>query len=402
MRDNNLNLKNNIQSNYLKNSYQKKYNEKLKEIMLTLNEDVDNLKKTLSVLSKDYKFNLKLKDLKKFNKFEVIVLIGMGGSILGTEAIYNFLKKNIKKKIYFFDNLDNDKITNLRKKENLRDVLFFVISKSGNTVETIANTLILKVIKQDANNLIIISEKKNNFLFNLAKKYNLFHIEHKNFIGGRYSVLSEAGMVPAYLMGLNISKFRSRIMDFFKGENKKFLKNSAIQLSNILETTKIQNLIFINYSPKLEKFLFWCQQLIAESLGKNGKGFLPMVSNAPKDHHSLLQLYIDGPKDKIFHIFSLNEKSKEKINTKKIKNFLRKKTLNQIKMSQKNALIKTLKKNKISFREFEVKKVNEDVLGKMFSYFILETIIIGKLIKVNPFNQPAVEQVKIYTKKFLT
>ena len=98
MRDNNLNLKNNIQSNYLKNSYQKKYNEKLKEIMLTLNEDVDNLKKTLSVLSKDYKFNLKLKDLKKFNKFEVIVLIGMGGSILGTEAIYNFLKKNIKKK----------------------------------------------------------------------------------------------------------------------------------------------------------------------------------------------------------------------------------------------------------------------------------------------------------------
>ena len=402
MRDNNFNLKNNIQSNYLNNSYQKKCNEKLQEIMLTLNEDVNNLKKTLSVLSKDYKFNLKFKDLKKFNKFKIIVLIGMGGSILGTEAIYDFLKKNIKKKIYFFDNLDNDKITSLRKKENLRDVLFFVISKSGNTVETLANTLILKVIKQDANNVIIISEKKNNFLFNLAKKYNLFHIEHKNFIGGRYSVLSEVGMVPAYLMGLNISKFRSRIMDFFKGENKKFLKNSAIQLSNLLETTKIQNLIFINYSPKLEKFLYWCQQLIAESLGKNGKGFLPMVSNAPKDHHSLLQLYLDGPKDKIFHIFYLNEKSNEQINTKKIKNFLRKKTLNQIKMSQKNALIKTLKKNKISFREFEVKKVNEDVLGKMFSYFILETIIIGKLIKVNPFNQPAVEQVKIYTKKFLT
>ena len=98
MRDNNFNLKNNIQSNYLKNSHQKKYNERLQEIMLTLNEDVHNLKKTLSVLSKDYKFNLKLKDLKKFNKFEVIVLIGMGGSILGTEAIYNFLKKNIKKK----------------------------------------------------------------------------------------------------------------------------------------------------------------------------------------------------------------------------------------------------------------------------------------------------------------
>jgi glucose-6-phosphate isomerase len=145
--------------------------------------------------------------------------------------------------------------------------------------------------------------------------------------------------------------------------------------------------------------------LIAESLGKNGKGFLPVISNVPKDHHSLLQLYLDGPKDKLFHIFSIEEKSKETINIRGIinnKNFLDKKNLSTVKIAQKNALIETFKKNEIPFREFKIKNINEEVLGALFSYFILETIVIGKLIKVNPFDQPAVEQVKVYTKKLLS
>ena len=137
---------------------------------------------------------------------------------------------------------------------------------------------------------------------------------------------------------------------------------------------------------------------------KKNKGFLPIISNVPKDHHSLLQLYLDGPKDKIFYVFSDQKKSKKNINIKKslkIKSFLNKKNLQTIKNAQKNALIKTLKKNNIPFREFKIKKINEETLGKLFSYFILETVIIGKLLKLNPFDQPAVEQVKIYTKKLL-
>ena len=137
------------------------------------------------------------------------------------------------------------------------------------------------------------------------------------------------GMVPAHLMGLNLSKFRSQITDFFKSNNKTFLKNSSIKLASlILKKTNI--LIFLNYSPKIEKFLFWSQQLIAESLGKKNKGFLPVISNVPKDHHSLLQLYLDGPKDKLYNIFSVEEKSNEKINVKKnigIDSFLNKKKL---------------------------------------------------------------------------
>ena len=118
-----------------------------------------------------------------------------------------------------------------------------------------------------------------------------------------------------------------------------------------------------------------------------------------------MQLYLDGPKDKIFHIFSAEEDFKEKITIKKnmnIKTFLNTKNLNLVKLAQKNALIESFKKNNVPFREFKIKKINEEILGKLFSYFILETVIVGKLTKINPFDQPAVEQVKIYTKKFLS
>ena len=384
----------------VKKKISKNYIHQLKKIKLEIN----NPNETLNVLSKNYTFNFSLKDLKRFKKFKNIALIGMGGSILGAEAIYSFFKKKINKKIFFFDDLDENKIINFKKKEKISKTLFIIISKSGNTTETLFNTFSLNIIKHNAKNIIIITEKKNNLLFNISKKFNLFFIEHKSKIGGRYSVLSEVGIVPAYLMGINVLKLRSKIHSFLGGSERMFLKESSIYLSFILNTKKYKNIIFLNYAPELEKFLSWCQQLIAESLGKNSKGFLPVISNVPKDHHSLLQLYLDGPNDKLFYIFSIDFKSKLKINLGKAlykKNFLNKKTLSLVKNAQKNSLIKCLQKKEIPFREFKLKKINEEVLGKMFSYFILETILIGKLSKINPFNQPAVEQVKIYTKEFL-
>ena len=212
-------------------------------------------------------------------------------------------------------------------------------------------------------------------------------------------------MIPAHLMGINIVKIRSKIRESLKGRLKTFLKDSSIKLADLMNSKKFNNLIFLNYSPELEKFLVWCQQLIAESLGKKNKGFLPVISNVPKDHHSLMQLYLDGPKDKIFYVFSHENKSKKIINIDKrlkLNNFLNGRDLNSIKNAQKNALIKSFKKNNIPFREFKIKKINEETLGKLFSYFILETVIIGKLLKINPFDQPAVEQVKTYTKNLLS
>ena len=163
-------------------------------------------------------------------------------------------------------------------------------------------------------------------------------------------------------------------------------------------------MVFLNYTPELEKFLDWCQQLIAESLGKKNKGLLPVISNVPKDHHSLLQLYLDGPKDKFFNIFSFNKKSKVRVNFEKNLNinFFLNKKISEIKNAQRHALTKSFKNKNIPFCKFEIRTGNEAVLGKLFSFFIIHTIILGKLLNLNPFDQPAVEEVKNYTKELLT
>ncbi len=403
MKKSNLRLINSIPNKYLNKNKKNFFLKKVDRIFSEILSNIENPSRTENVLNKDFKFNFHFNNLKKFKKFKTIALIGMGGSILGSEAVKNFLEEKVKKKIYFFNDLDQKKILDIKKKVNLNKVLFIVISKSGNTVETLSNLFSLNIIKKKTNNLIVISEKKNNSLYNLTKQFQIFYIEHKPHIGGRYSVLSEVGIIPAYLMGINIFKLRSEIDGFIK-KNQSFLKNSAVKLSCLLTSKKFNNLIFLNYSSKIEKFLFWCQQLIAESLGKKNLGFLPVISSVPKDHHSLLQLYLDGPKDKIFNIFSLKEKLKVKINTKKYKsnNILNNKYINKVKDAQKNALIRAFKEKEIPYREINVDINNEEALGKLFAYFIVETILVAKLTNINPFDQPAVEKVKIYTKKILT
>ena len=148
-------------------------------------------------------------------------------------------------------------------------------------------------------------------------------------------------------MGINIKKLRAEVDSYLSDKNKKVLQESAIKLANLINSKKVSNLIMLNYAPELEKFLYWCQQLIAESLGKKGKGFLPVISNAPKDHHSLLQLYLEGPRNKLFTIFSLDKNVKKKIDSKKVSSrlsFLHKKSQDEIKIAQKNALIKSPQK----------------------------------------------------------
>ena len=400
----NINYKSSFPKKYYKKNEEKKLLASFKREYKKILEDVDKPDSIFYMLNKKFHFNFKQKELGQFKKYKNIIIIGMGGSILGAETIYQFLKKKIKKNVTFLDNIDFEKIETLKKKINNKDYLFLVISKSGNTVETISNLFYLNIIKKNSKNIIIISEKNNNFLLSIAKKYNLFFIEHKNYIGGRYSVLSEVGMIPAIMLGANIQNIRKNISKHLLANQQDILKNNVTKLASFIKKKIYKNIIFFNYAPELENLLFWCQQLIAESLGKDGKGFLPIISNAPKDHHSLLQLYLDGPKDKIFYVFSLEKKIKNKLKTKKIikeKNYLNNKSLMDIKKAQKEAFIKVLKINKIPFREFTFNNLNEETLGEIFSYFILETVLVAKVTKTNPFDQPAVEDVKILTKKIL-
>lgn len=372
--------------------------------MMSAKKIVDELKKKNINLFKSFipnsSYNFKFKDIKNFKRFKTVVVIGMGGSILGTKAIYTFLKHKIKKNFIFIDNLDENYLKSIKKNNNLSKSLFIIISKSGNTIETISNTYFFKSFLK-SKNTIILTENKNSFLRNLAKEKKFNFLEHKKFIGGRYSVLSEVGMLPAYLMGFKVENFKKNLGKFIY--NKKIILSSA----NLINKLKIKNakiLVFFNYVPELNNFLYWSQQLFAESLGKNKKGFIPVISNAPKDHHSLLQLYLDGPKDKVFYIVSSSKRGNLKTKSDFFDDnvqYLRKKKYNNIKDSQKNAFLRVLKNKKIPFREINIQKFNEDTIGKLFLQFIMETIFLGKLINVNPFDQPAVEEVKVLTKKFL-
>ena len=148
MINNNLFSKNHIHKKYLKNNFIKKFTKNFEQIFLKINKDMKDSKKTLNVLNKEFKFNLNIQDLKNFKKFKKIVVIGMGGSILGTEAIYQFLENKIKKKVYFFNNLDEKQIKDFKRKEISSKVLFIIISKSGNTIETLSNTFLLNIIKK--------------------------------------------------------------------------------------------------------------------------------------------------------------------------------------------------------------------------------------------------------------
>ncbi len=382
------------------------YQESLGKI--TLNKKNLNWFKKEIRLKKEYfqnnnfKFKLNFKEIKKFHKFKTVVVLGMGGSTLGAEAIYFFLKKKIKKKFIFLNNLDYIKIKKLKKNYDFKKILFIIISKTGNTLETLTITNLIKNKNVDKKNMLIITEIKKNLLNEFSKKNQITCIEHKP-VGGRYSVLTEVGMIPAYLMGLKPRKF----LDGKKNITKKIMttlaKNLLILEKNYL-SKKFKSIIFCCYSPNIEKFLYWCQQLIAESLGKKSLGLLPTVSIMPKDHHSLLQLYLDGPKDKLFYFFSekvrKNLQIKQNLFGTKLQK-LYKKDILEVVNSQKSAFQEILKKKEIPYRDFEIKDFNEQTLGELFSYFMIETSVLGKRLQINPFNQPAVEQVKIKTREKL-
>ena len=349
----------------------------------------------INSLSKSYKDSFSKKNIKHFNKKFDYRIIGMGGSTLGAQAIYDFLKKKIKKKFIFVDNLNA--FTNNKAKKNLNNL---IISKSGNTTETIVNANIL-IKKKDKN--LIITEKKKSYLSLLAEKLKAEVVDHNNFIGGRYSVLSEVGMLPAELMGLNYKNFR-QLNNLVK--NKSFM-NALI--SNVESTVyflkaKKFNSIIINYDEQSTNLFNWYQQLVAESLGKKKNGILPIISVMPKDNHSVMQLYLDGFKNNFFTFFYSHENNSSKINNETVlleQKFLKNKDINQIMYAQKKATEFVFKKKNIPFRSFEIKKRDEKTLGELFCFFILETILIGKSLKVNPFDQPAVELIKKETKKIL-
>ena len=378
----------------LENFKNPKIKKNLKFYFKNLIKKKNDKRNLINSFTKSYLYSFSKNQIKSYKKFNIYEIYGMGGSSLGAHAIYDYIKPNIKKKFYFYDNLnEKNKFVKNKKKS-----LSIIISKSGNTLETIVNENIFSSKKK-----IFITENKNNYLRNLASKLRAEIIDHKNFIGGRYSVLSEVGMLPAELMGLNSNKFKKFDKLIL---NKDFVKNLLISVNAIYNLVKKNktNSIILNYDENSNNLFKWYQQLVAESLGKNSKGILPIISDMPKDNHSLMQLYLDGKKNSFFTFFDALVPASPKIKGKEVlENFkhLKKHSLQSIKQAQKQATKNVFLAKKIPFRSFEVLKKNEESLGELFTFFMLETILLGKMMKVNPFDQPSVELIKKETKKIL-
>ena len=349
--------------------------------------------KFIQSYKKNYSYSFSKNLIKNYRNIKNINIIGMGGSSLGVKAIYNFLINKIKKKITFYENL------NL--KSNIKNKgLNIIISKSGNTLETISN---FNINYRKNNKNIFITESTNNYMRKLAHKLKSEVIEHKNFIGGRFSVLSEVGMLPAQLMGLTESKFKQFNNLII---NKKFLENL---IHNVLSTYKLikdkkMNSVILNYDTNSDDLFKWYQQLVSESLGKNSKGIFPIISTMPKDNHSMLQLYLSGFKSNFYTFYIVEEKNSSKLKSNlllKDFDFLKQKKTFQILNAQRLATEKVFRSKKIPFRSFYLKKRSEETLGKLFCFFTLEVILLSHLLKVDPLNQPEVELVKKETFKIL-
>jgi glucose-6-phosphate isomerase len=354
---------------HFKNFDKTKSNYLKKKIILALDSLLNKRNEILKSLSNDYQDKFSKKILDKYKKFKNIFIIGMGGSLLGANAIYSYLnpkKKNISFIDFFFNNLNPKK-----KKLNI------IISKSGNTLETLSNLNVI-VKKKDSN--IFITEDKSSHLMNIAMKLKSEIIHHNNFIGGRYSVLSEVGMLPAELMGYSARKFRS-LNEIVK--NKNFINNLILNVSNIIRQirNKKTNSIIINYDERSEDLFKWYQQLVAESLGKNNFGVLPVISNSPRDNHSVMQYYLDGVKNHFFTFFFVKNNKTKKINNninllsyEKIRN----KNLNDISYAQFLATQKIFKKKKYHSEHLKFKKEMKKVWENFLFFLFLKQFLLAK------------------------
>ncbi len=367
---------------------------KSKKIQNFLKELIYSNHQVIRSLTNDYNYSYSKKLIKKLKIFKYIRVFGMGGSSLGAHAIYDFLRDRVRNDFFFISNLNGKKFFPKKKYLNL------IISKSGNTLETIVNSNAY-TNKNDKN--VLITENKKSILRNISYELREEIINHNNFIGGRYSVLSEVGMLPAELMGLKENKFK-RLNNLIK--NKYFFNSIVSNVVNIVEliNKKRLNSVILNYDETADNFLKWYQQLVAESLGKKGQGVFPIISTMPKDNHSLMQLYLDGPKNNFFTFFSTLEKFTTSMNSKRTSDeidFLKKKNLKDVLSSQISATQKVFKKKNLPFRSFMIKTRSEEALGELFCFFIIETILIAKALNINPFDQPAVEFIKKETKNIL-
>jgi len=335
-------------------------------------------------------------------------VVGVGGSSLGGKTL-TALK--CQKKLQFLESIDPVSIKNILDETEFAKTFFLVISKSGETIETICQTLIVvdemkkKSIQNLAPHFLFITESKENSIAKIAKQIGAEIFLHPKNIGGRFSCFSVVGMLPAILCGVDASKVREgarKILDYFlDNESNEIIGACEVQIG--LYRQGFNSNVVMPYIDNLKNFTDWYRQLWAESLGKNQYGATPINSMGTIDQHSQLQLYLEGPKNKFFTFFVQKNHPQdfEIVDLTDAATLFGGKKLSQIVEVEEKTTIEVLNNKKLPIRIFALESLNEEVLGGLMMQMFLEVMLIAEFKGIDPFNQPAVEMRKDLARKML-
>ncbi len=362
-----------------------------------------------------------------------ICLLGAGGSSLGAQALAQLTGWRTPgtvirgepgfPRLHFFDNLDALSLTMALRTLDLKTTRFLVISKSGTTAETLMQLLSCVAAIEDAGldwnlgqHFLAITEPalagQDNPLRRLCSQWNIEVLDHDANVGGRFSVLTNVGMIPAVLIGLDAKAIRAGAAEvlapLIKGVSAADFAPALGAALNVglAQANNHTATVMLPYADRLQSFSRWFVQLWAESLGKNGQGTLPVAAIGPSDQHSQLQLFLDGPNDKLITVIMTDTAGSGPRILDKYKSdpqigYLAGKSVGDLVDCEQRATIATLTKNLRPVRTLAIETVDERTMGALLMHFMLETIIAAKLMNIDPFDQPAVEQGKILTREYL-
>lgn len=354
-----------------------------------------------------------------FKNFDNILIFGTGGSSLGGRTLVDLVQNSWKKndhspRIEFIENIDPDTFRSLGEAIDFEKTGFMIISKSGFTSETLVQFLSLLSIFPASfhipHHVLVITEPKDNPLRNLARHLNIPCLDHDPNIGGRYSVFSLVGVLPALIAGLDVLQLRAGANKCLKAVLKEGIDHPLVQgvarMHHLQEREKITSFVLMPYSDRLISLGLWFRQLWAESLGKEGQGSTPINALGTVDQHSQLQLYLDGPRDKVItvvtlHTMPLGPTLKELYLSDPRLGYLKGTTMSQLLQAEQRATATSLINKGIPTRVLNLSTLNEVVLGELLMQFMLETIFMSYMMNINAFDQPAVEEIKNLTRHYL-
>jgi glucose-6-phosphate isomerase len=354
--------------------------------------------------------------------FDDVIILGVGGSSLGGRTICELAAPagSSRPTLHFMDNIDSNSFDRLFLSVTPARTGFIVISKSGGTAETLTQFLYcLDIFRPHLDNtkladhFVVITEPGDRPLRRLAEKWNLDIIDHDPDVGGRYSALSIVGLLPALISGVDAYQVRDGaavvLQQMMSASTAKDCPPAVGAVLNVAlaRENNINSTVLMPYLDRLARFGDWFRQLWAESLGKNGEGSTPIWALGAVDQHSQLQLFLHGPKDKFFTLILADQGKKgrcipEDLTDDPELKFIFGKSMGDLMVAEQQATAATLIKNNCPTRIIRIKTLDEQTLGALMMHFMLETIIAADLMRVNAFDQPAVEEGKVLAKKYLS